>query len=525
MRENLQEQLLRLPDYLGNHLLISVIALAVGIGISLPLAIYISKRSRLRGVVLTVAGVIQTIPSLALLALMVPAFVFLNRADWLDIPALGFYPAVTALTLYSMLPILRNTVTGISGVDPALTEAARGLGMTPRQQLLRVELPLAAPVIIAGVRTATVWVIGIATLSTPVGQTSLGNYIFSGLQTQNWTAVVLGCISAAVLAVVLDSLIGLLERAVAERKRRLMVGSMVAVLVVIAGGLTPMYAQRARRAAASDQTPMVVGAKSFTEQYILSETMQGLLNNAGLRARKLDSLGSTVVFDALVAGRVDAYVDYSGTIWANHMKRKDTPDSETVLREMTSWLDQRYGIQALGALGFENAYALAMRRDRAETLGIRTVGDLAGHAPDMAIGGDYEFFSRPEWASLREAYGLRFRKRVSLDSTFMYQAVYNREVDVISAFSSDGRIAAFDLVVLEDPRNAFPPYDAVLLLSRSGAGKPELVEALRPMVGGIPVDVMRQANQMVDVENRTVGQAGAWLREQLTLAPSGPDAP
>jgi osmoprotectant transport system permease protein len=195
-----------------------------------------------------------------------------------------------------------------------------------------------------------------------------------------------------------------------------------------------------------------IGAKTFTEQYILASLIQDRLRANGMSAARRDGLGSTVIFNALASGEIDVYVDYSGTIWANHMRRDDIQPREQVLKELGEWLRKERGIEMLGSLGFENAYALAMRRDRAEELGIRTIDDLARHASELNIGGDYEFFDRPEWSALRDAYGLNFRRQRQMDSTFMYGAVVNGEVDVISAFSSDGRIARFDLLVLEDPR-------------------------------------------------------------------------
>ena len=202
------EALAHLPDYLGNHVRVSVAALALGLLISLPLALIARNRPVLRGTLLGLASIVQTVPGLALLALFYPLLLALTAltAAWLgfSFSAFGFLPAVLALALYSMLPVLRNTITGLSGVDPAVLEAAQGVGMTPRQSLTMVELPLAIPVMMAGIRTAAVWVIGTATLSTPIGQTSLGNYIFAGLQTQNWVFVLFGCLASAVLALAVD---------------------------------------------------------------------------------------------------------------------------------------------------------------------------------------------------------------------------------------------------------------------------------------------------------------------------------
>ena len=199
-------------------------ALLLGLAVSLPLAIVSMRRPALRRILLAVASVVQTIPGLALLALFYPLLLALaaltERMFGVGFSALGFLPSVLALALYSMLPVLRNTITGLEGIDPAVTEAALGVGMTPRQSLTMVELPLALPVIMAGIRTAAVWVIGTATLSTPIGQTSLGNYIFTGLQTQNWVFVLFGCVAAAVLALAVDQLLALMETGVAKRSRR-----------------------------------------------------------------------------------------------------------------------------------------------------------------------------------------------------------------------------------------------------------------------------------------------------------------
>jgi osmoprotectant transport system permease protein len=501
MNQNLARQWELLPLNLSHHLKITVIALAIGVLVGLPLSILIARRPRLRYAVLTVIGVIQTVPSLALLALMVPLLAMLSdlaeRTVGSGFSFFGFYPTILALSLYSLLPIVRNAVTGILGVDPTLTEAAKGIGMTPRQTLLRVELPLAAPVIVAGLRTATVWVVGTATLATPIGQRSLGNYIFSGLQTRNRVAVLFGCVAAAVLAVILDILIGALQKATAERRRALAIASTLALALVFGGGLVaPNLLAHWRGLDRSDQVG--IGAKTFTEQYILASLFEQVLADAGIQARRNESLGSSVGLDALARGEIDIFVDYSGTIWANAMNRTGPADRETVLNGVSAWLSSELGIRTLGRLGFENAYALAMRRDQAEALGISTIADLARHAPSLKIGGDYEFFERPEWFAIRRLYRLDFDREVTYDSTFMYEAAYRGEVDVISAFTTDGRIDTYDLVLLDDPLGAIPPYDALLLLSPEAAEREDIIGALTPLIESIDDELMRSANSLVD---------------------------
>ena len=479
----------RLPDYLGQHVLVSLTALALGLAISLPLSLYAVRRPHLRTVLLAAASIVQTIPGLALLALFYPLLLGIASltAEYLgfDFSALGFLPSVLALALYSMLPVIRNTITGIEGIDPSLRRAAQGVGMTERQSLFMVELPLAMPVIMAGVRTAAVWVIGTATLATPIGQTSLGNYIFSGLQTQNWVFVLFGCAAAALLALAVDLLLALIERGAARRRRLPVAAGLAGLAVVVALALWPsLTAQR---------SGYIIGAKTFSEQYVLAALIAQRLEAHGLNASRREGLGSSIVFDALAANEIDAYVDYTGTIWANAMKRTDIRPRAQTLADVAGWLKSERGVAVAGALGFENAYALAMKRSEAERLGISSLADLARHAPQLTIAGDYEFLSRPEWAAIREAYGLNFRAQRAMQAEFMYPAAGN-EVDVISAYTSDGRIAQFDLVVLDDPKGVMPPYDAVLLISPGRANDSALLAALKPLAGAIDVTLMRQAN-------------------------------
>jgi osmoprotectant transport system permease protein len=500
MTPELSEQLSLLPEYLSGHMVLSLAALGIGIVTCLPLSILVSRVTSLQWPTLAFASIAQTVPGIALLALMVPL-----------LGMIGFIPALIALVVYSMLPILRNGVTGLTGVDPNLTEAARGIGMNSRQMLWQVEFPLALPVIIAGIRTSAVWVVGTATLATPVGATSLGNYIFGGLQTQNTTAVLVGCIAAAALAIVLDQLIRLLEIATSRRSRSLAAIAVASLLLLFGAGIAPRLA-----AGSSLQgRTVVVGAKTFTEQFILADLLSDRLLTAGFDVETKSSLGSIVLFEALANNSVDCYVDYSGTIWNNAMNRDKVLPADIVLSEMTSWLKRERGIVCLGALGFENAYALALRSDMRDSLGVNSLADLRVWAGQLRIGSDYEFFARPEWEALQSVYGLSFQEKRAFDPSLMYSAVREGEVDVITAFSTDGRIIAYDLAVLSDPEQALPPYDAVLLLSARAATDQRLVDVLSGFVGSIDDEAMRTANKMVDIDDRSVSDAVSFLRSRV----------
>ena len=519
MSDRLAQHFDDLPHLLGGHLLLSISAVLVGVLISVPLGAMATRNERMRQGVLTVAQLIQTIPGLALLALMVPLLGGM----------IGFVPAFIALTLYSILPMLRNTVTGIMDVDPSITEAARGMGMTDKQILFRVELPLAAPVIIAGIRTATVWVVGMATRGTPVGAPSLGQYIFFGLQTRNWDAVLFGCVFSALLAVVLDQLIRALETSVRTRNKKLGVISLAVLAGIAVFGIAPFFAEsmggrEGGRATVDPESgkpiglehtrTITVGSKGFTEQYVLSDFLEQALEAKGADVDARPNMGSTILFEALQSGEVDLCIDYSGTIWSAIMKREEILGRWEMLFEIANYLKVNYGVVTVGPMGFENAYCLAMRRDKAEKLGIRSIADLATRGGSLTIGGDPEVFGRPEWDRVKDVYGLGGARTRSMDSTFLYDAVRDGEVDVITAYSSDGRIAAYDLVVLKDPKQGFPPYDAILLVSPKAVDVPGLLDALRPLTGSINDTEMREANRLVDLEKKDTSEAAAYLRRE-----------
>lgn len=493
--------LAELPPLIASHVLLSAAALLLALVVGLPLALLAARRPAVGRFALGAAGLVQTIPGLALLALFYPLLLALSALVGGGIPALGFLPALLALALYALLPILRNGVAGMAGIDPAVIQAADGMGMTPGQRLRLVELPLAAPVLMAGIRTAAVWTIGAATLATTVGQPTLGNPIFAGLQTENTPLVLAGCLGAAAVALIADLALGLIESGLARRSRRRRWAGIAILGLGILLALAPLAAHR--------RTMVTVGAKNFSEQYILARVIGERLERAGYQVRYREGLGSAVAYRALASGGIDVYVDYSGTLWTGVMKRSGPVSTPAIAQ----WMWGSSGAKMLGPLGFENAYAIAMRRERAQELDIRDLGELAQASRDLAFGADLEFLDRPEWAAIDRAYRFDFRFKAAYNPTFMYRALASGRADAISAFSSDGRIAADDLVVLADPKHALPAYDALLLVSPRHARDRGFLNALRPLIGAIDVGRMRQANYLVDREadKKTPEEAARWL--------------
>jgi len=487
------ETLLGLGDKLAAHVVLAASAIGLGILVALPLAVWASRSPAVSRIALGFASLVQTIPALALLALFFPILLSLRAVFGEDLPTLGFLPALLALALYALLPILRNAVTAQANLDPGVLEAADGVGMTGWQKLTLVEAPLSAPFIMAGIRTASVWTIGAATLSTTIGQPSLGDPIFAGLQTQNWALVVAGCLASAGLALVADWLLWWIERGIDERKRWKWLGALIAVVAGVTAAL-------AYQSGGDDEDTIVIASKQFSEQYILAKLIGSQLEAAGYTVEYRDGLGSAVVHSAVASSSIDISVDYTGTIWTNELRRNDNPGREAMYETIVEWERANTGIRVLGRLGFENAYAFAMREDRAAELGVTSLEELVPYAPQLTVGGDPEFFERPEWISVRDAYGMRFGETRNFSPTFMYNALKSGEADVISAYTSDGRIAADRLVVLSDPREALPSYDAMLMLSPRIAGDEDITRALQPLIGAISVEAMREANFAVDRE-------------------------
>jgi osmoprotectant transport system permease protein len=483
MSEELFDLLAYLPDYLGWHILLSLAALAVGLIISIPMGILASRRPKIAEYLLGTAGVLQTVPTMALLVLMVPLLG----------GTIGFAPAFAALTLYSILPILANTITGIRGIDPALTEAARGLGMNDWQMLTRVQLPLAAPIIISGIRTATVLIVGTATLATPVGGMSLGNYIFSGLEMSDMHLTIFGCIVAALLAVIMDQLVHLLELAVQRRSKRLAWCGAIGMLIVLIAGLCGPVAH----AFPSEPAPIVANAP-FTEQFILSEIIKDKLLKAGFRSvDQRQGMGETIQFLALKNNQIDCCINYTGNVWATLMKRKDVADRRTTYQEVEKFLRDEYDVECLGPIGFENAYVLTMLKKTADAKKIKTVEDLARY-PNLEIAGDLQFFHRGEWRQIRTKHHLEKLRTKEMDPSFLYKSLESGVVEVICAYSSDGRFLGKELYQLQDVPPVLPSYDAILLLSKKGSQNAKLKQALAPLVMAVSMKAMQEGNLRVD---------------------------
>jgi osmoprotectant transport system permease protein len=501
-----------LPGALAAHLAISAAALLLALIVATPLVLLMPGRPWLRRGVMGLASVVQTVPALALLALFFPLLVLVRSLTGLPVPSLGLLPSLLALALYALLPLLRGGAGGLAAIPEAVREAARAIGMSHSQRLFHVELSLAAPVVIGGLRTAAVWTIGAATLATMVGQQSLGDLIFAGLQLQDWRQVLVGCIAAAGLALVVDAALGLCEAGIAQRRWPPALAGL-ALLALLGAGVAGWWWQSRP---ASTVKPVVIGTKTFSEQYILAELIADDLRGSGQPVAVRSGLGSGIAFQSLAAGGIDISIDYGGTLWTQALGRSDVLPRRQMLSILQRELKSRYGVTIAAQLGFENAYALAMRRADATRLGVKTISDLARVGGSLRLATDLEFQSRSEWAGLQKAYGLSFASIRAFTPVLMMAALNDGAADVITAYSSDGALAGADVVLLTDDRAALPAYDALLLVA---PGRDALAQRLARYEGRIAVDVMREANWQADrtTDKRSPAQAAQWLKARAGL--------
>jgi osmoprotectant transport system permease protein len=484
------------------HLLLVLIATGAAALAGIPVGIVLTRRPRLAKPVLAIANVLQTIPSLALFGFLIPI---------LGSYGIGRLPAIIALFLYSLLPIIRNTFTGISGVDPAVREAARGMGMTDWQMLTQVELPLALNVIVAGLRVATVISVGTATIAAAIGAGGLGTYIFRGLRTVDRTLILAGAVPAAIMALGADFTLGWIEHALSPGARRVSrVGKWVFILAISAIALAAVYSLRSGTLSSGGKR-IVVGSKDFTESRILAELVSQVVEaNTAIKVEQAAELSGDLCHRNLVSGQIDCYVEYTGTAFTAILKHKPISDPREVYDQVRSDYQSQFRAEWLDPLGFNNTFAILVRGEEARRLGLKTISEVARYAPGWRAGFGQDFMSREDgYPGFARTYGLRFSEPPrEMDLSLSYQALANGQVDLIAGNSTDGLIDKLGLYQLEDDRHYFPPYEAAPVVRLDTLDRyPELRDAIRRLAGKITNEQMRKLNYAVDGERRDVKEA------------------
>ena len=484
-----------LATLLGQHVVLVAISTLVAVGIGVPLGVFSSRRPRLASPLMALASIVQTIPSLAMFGFLLPVPF---------IGGVGARAALVVLTLYGVLPIVRTTITGLRGIDPSIREAGVAMGMTPGELLRQVELPLAVPSIVAGVRVAAVVGVGSATIAAAIGAGGLGEYIYRGLSMVDTTVILAGAIPAALLALAVDNALLWLEKQLSTRRRsasRRVAASAASVVVAVLLLSSAMAARRGNGA-------IVIGSKNFTEQLVLGELLaQTIERDTNLRVDRRLNLGGTLICDrAVLTGDIDAYVEYTGTALTAVFHQPVNTDSSTVFDTVRA-LYAKSGRTLLPPLGFNNTFAILVRGSDARTNHLRTIDDAVPLSGHWRAGFGYEFVERPDgYAGLAKAYALRFPEapRV-MDLTLSYRALAERQVDLIAGDATAGLIKGLDLFQLEDTRHYFPPYDAAIVARAATLLRyPQVRTALEGLSSAVSAADMRAMNYAADVEHRDV---------------------
>jgi len=464
---------------LGQHLQLSLLTLLVAIFLTIPLAIYLHSHKKVANWVLQMAGIFQTIPSMALLGLFIPLM------------GIGTLPALTALVIYAIFPILENTVTALNGIDPSLEEAGIAFGMTKWERLKKFELPLAMPVIVSGVRTATVMIIGTATLAALVGAGGLGSFILLGIDRRNASLILIGAISSAVLAILFNSLLKWMEKA----KLRTVFAAFAVLILGLGASYTPSLLPK------QEKDHLVIAGKLGPEPEILMNMYKLLIEeNTDMTVTVKPNFGKTdFLYQALKKGDIDIYPEFTGTITGTLLQPapKVSNDAEEVFEAA------RDGIILLNQMAYQNTYAIAVPKSIAKEYNLKTISDLKAVQDKLKAGFTLEFNDREDGnKGLQSLYGLNLNV-ATMEPALRYQAIQSGDIQITDAYSTDAELARYDLQVLEDDKHLFPPYQGAPLLKAELLEKhPELEGILNKLAGKITESQMSQMNYQVGIEGK-----------------------
>ena len=470
---------------LGQHVQLSLLTLLLAIFLAVPLAIYLSIHKRTSNWVLQLAGIFQTIPSMALLGLFIP------------IMGIGTLPALTALVIYAIFPILQNTITGLQGIDPSLEEAGIAFGMTKWERLKKFEIPLAMPVIMSGIRTAAVMIIGTATLAALIGAGGLGSFILLGIDRNNASLILIGALSSAFLAIAFNLLLKWMEKA----KLRTIFAAFAVMVLGLGASYTPSLLPK------PEKENLVIAGKLGPEPEILANMYKILIEeNTDMTVTVKPNFGKTTfLYEALKKGDIAIYPEFTGTVTESLLKPAPQVghDPETVYQAARDGIKQQDDLALLKPMAYQNTYAVAVPRKIAQEYGLKTISDLKKVEGQLKAGFTLEFNDREDGnKGLQKVYGLHLQVS-TMEPALRYQAIQSGDIQITDAYSTDAELARYDLVVLEDDKQLFPPYQGAPLMKEALLKKhPELEGVLNKLAGKITESQMSQMNYQVGVEGK-----------------------
>lgn len=494
-------------NLLKEHILITFTAVIIAIIVGLSIGIFISQKPKISGYFISVVSIAYTIPSIALLGFLIP------------FTGIGNTTAIIALTIYALLPIVRSTYVGITNIDPKIIEASRAMGSKESQTLFKIKLPLAFPVIYSSIMNMVTMTIALAGIASLVGAGGLGVAIYRGITTNNDVLILIGSFLIALLALTVDGLLSLLGKVISSHKLKKLANkkTKIALLsLIIIALLSSVLYQRGRK------NSIEIASKPTTEGYILAEIVGELIkNDTGLDVNITHGIGggTSNIHPAIVKGDFDMYPEYTGTSWQIVLK-KNNPYTNEHFDELEKEYRKQYKLTWKGMFGFNNTYSLGIRKDLADKYNIKTFSDLAKYAGDFIFGAEYDFFEREDgYKALANAYKFQFKKTVDMDNGLKYQALYDKKIDVMTVFTTDGQITDPRIVVLKDDLGLYPKYMAGMVVREEILKKyPDLNTVLEKLNNLIDENTMATLNNKVEIEKKNPSDvAKEFLREKGLL--------
>ena len=472
------------------HILISLLAISIASVLGIILGIIISEYRRFSGLILGTVNILYTIPSIALLGFFI------------TITGVGNTTALIALIIYALLPIIRSTYTGIININPLIIEASEGMGSTKLQQLFKIKLPLALPVLMSGIRNMVTMTIALAGIASFVGAGGLGVAIYRGITTNNSAMTFLGSLLIALLALIFDFILGIIEKRLTNHKRtKYKVNFKLIILglfIIIFGAYFSLNSKK-------DKT-INIATKPMTEGYILGQMLTELIEqDTDLKVNMTTGVGggTSNIHPAIVKGEFDLYPEYTGTSWEAVLKKEGSYD-ESKFDELQKEYKEKYNLEYVNLYGFNNTYGLAVNKDIAEKYNLKTYSDLAKVSNNLIFGAEYDFFEREDgYKELQKVYNMDFKKKIDMDIGLKYQAMKDKKIDVMVIFTTDGQLAISDVLVLEDDKKMYPSYRAgTVVRSEILSEYPELKPVLEKLNNILDDKTMADLNYQVESEGK-----------------------
>ncbi len=499
-----------LYELLVQHFVLSLSAIVIIVVIGTVTGIALLRFKSIRQIVLGFVNFIYTIPSIAMFGLFIP------------LVGIGFVNALVVLVIYGLLPMIRNTYTGLSEVDPLYIDAAKGMGATPSQIFFRIRWPLAFPTILSGFRTMVVMTIALAGLASFIGAGGLGQAIYRGINTNNSSLILAGSVSVALLALVTDLIIGFFEKRVRSKKLHSRWNKLFTAFAALLFIFIPimLFTFNSKEFKPVRSSEIVIASKPTAEQYILGEIIARLIEEkTTIPVKRSFGIGggTSNIHPAMLSGEIDIYPEYTGTAWLFVLKKQKISNPDTLFKALSDIYNKEYQLTWVTRFGFNNTFTLAISDTAAIREGFRTISDLAPKSNRYNFGAEFDFFERNDgFSGISSLYSLNFKKIVELDINLKFNAMANGTVDIINAFSTDSRIKQMNLRTLKDDKKYFPAYQAgIVVRNETLKQHPELESLLAKLNNTIDDSTMTMLNYEVEIVNKSTEEvATAFLRSK-----------